>query len=169
MIQSEVVLSDAHLLEGLRRHQDLKFTRKAVFAFKGVCLAALLGIAGVMFFGVKSIWGGLLMLGFGVLLIFSRAVDRWILRYRFRKSPYRDRRVKIEFADEGLRTTSELADSVIRWEAYSRAVRVQTGFLLYQGPNAFTWLPATSFERSANLDAVAECFRRNVKEYADRT
>jgi hypothetical protein len=94
-------------------------------------------------------------------------LDRFILARRRRKSPFWNQSVRIELDEEALRESSELAASSARWEAFTRCIGVRDGFLLYQGPYVFYWLPITAFFDGPQREAMAEFLKRKVKKYEE--
>jgi len=168
MFCNEYTWSKDSLHEAILQQENLKITRKLMTVMKGVCLVCLLAISALMFFGLKQTGVGFLFIAFALLLIFSRVADRHILGARLRKSPYWNHRIRIEIAEEGVRTTSDLGTGIMHWEAFTYAVGAKKGFILYLGPYEFVWLPLSTFLDSPDRGAVAALLRAKIKKYEER-
>jgi hypothetical protein len=168
MFSCEFMFSEEFLHQAVVEHGKIRFARKVMTVVKGLCLVCLLAISALLFFGMRNVGGGSLFIGFSLLLVFSRSIDRHLLRWRFRKSPYWNRRIRVELVEDGVRTSSELGDSTVLWPAFTRVVGLRHGFLLYQGPQVFNWLPLSAFQSAPSRDSIAALLRAKAIRYEEK-
>jgi hypothetical protein len=166
MLSAEFIYSEDFLNEALLHHGKTKTSRKVFSATKVVCLVLLLGLSALMFVDSKFI-GGAIFIGFSALLIFSRSIDGYFVTRRFRKSPYWNSRIKMLLDESGVSTVSELGTTSLRWNAFTAAIGLKEGFLLYQGPGVFNWLP-TRFFTQPDRTQIADFLKSQVKKYEER-
>ena len=131
---------------------------RAVKYLMGILLAGGLGLT--FFLHGRGIWTPrLTLLFFLLLLMFSAQLDNLVRAWRWRKSPFRDRRVRFTFDEAGVRIVTDLSESTTRWPVFDRARRFPDGTLLCMGSHGAYWLPdaglvSGSAEEAARLMAA---------------
>ncbi|HEY2343942.1 MAG TPA: YcxB family protein [Chthoniobacteraceae bacterium] len=65
---------------------------------------------------------------------------------------------------DGVTIQSDKSASQISWDAYTSAQRLKDGFLLFQGPHLFNWLPFAAIVEGSVEDAES-LLRDNVADY----
>lgn len=80
------------------------------------------------------------------------------------KSPFRNDQLTIQLDEEGFHAFSSKQDVKLSWEVFTRVAHFRDGFLLFQGPKMFNWIPFSSLDHCdiAELDAL---LRRKVQEH----
>jgi hypothetical protein len=103
---------------------------------------------------------------FGALVV-GWPVDKALLRWRFRKSPYRDDDLELTLSDEGVFIKGNTAEMRLSWSVFTKARRFEDGLLLFQGPHLFNWLPDTAAVEPTTPGALLELVRRHVNDFRE--
>jgi len=98
------------------------------------------------------------------LLLFVPRMNRWRITRRFRKSPYHNDRIRLTLSTEGLTAKGAKSESRWDWAAVTAARRLDDGFLLFQGPGVFNWLP-TSALVVGSVEEADGLIQANVVDY----
>lgn len=159
----EFTFSDAFLIEMFRRYRRSK--RLAPYAtllkvFLGLCLTGLM----VLCVHGKIYGAAPILSVFLVLLIFARRIDEFRMGRRFRKSPYRDERIRIQLSADGFDAKGTKSSAQLSWAVFTGARRLEDGFLLFQGPGVFNWLPLRAITEGT-VEEAEELIRTNVSDY----
>jgi hypothetical protein len=105
----------------------------------------LLPVSAVLFWTGEAVAAsGALLAAIPILL--SDRLDRWLARRAVAKSPYLDDDLTIRFGEDGFHATSPKQDVKLRWEVFTRVVHFPDGFLLFQGPKLFNWIPFAALD-----------------------
>jgi hypothetical protein len=159
----DITFSEPFLIEMVRRYRRSKtLARYATLlkAFLGVCLVGLIVICVL----VKTYVGASVLSVFLALLILAHRLDEWFVRRRFRKSPYRDERIRIQRSADGLTANGTKSNVQLSWAVFTGARRLEDGFLLFQGPGVFNWLPITAMTEGT-AEKAEELIRTNVSDH----
>ena len=152
---------DGFLVGSFRSHRALQPSRM-VFNVIKVCAAVLLALACLSsvaqgWVGMAIFWAFLI-----AVLLMSHQVDYWLMRRRFRRSPYRGETVRLTVEPEGVHSVAGTHDARFQWSAYTGAISLPDGIMLYQGPSVFQWLPDASLV-SGNRRDVEQVVRLHVQ------
>jgi hypothetical protein len=136
MAEYLIHFDDGFLIRSFRRHWALQPSRIAFKVVKA-CAAVLLAVgclssAAQGWAGMAIFWAILI-----VVLLMSHQVDYWLMRRRFRRSPYRGETVRLSVEPEGVHSVAGTHDARFQWSAYTRAIGLPDGIMLYQGPSVF--------------------------------
>ena len=134
-------------------------------ALRLVGALALLALVGVSLYA-KAVFPAFVLGGFVVLFAFAPRLDNWLVRRRFRKSPYHDDDVVVRLTDDGIFLRGRAAETRLEWSVITKARRFVDGFLLFQGPYMFHWLPDAASGSGSCLEAEA-LVRNRVRDYLD--
>jgi len=161
MAEYLIHFDDGFLIRSFRRHWALQPSRIAFKVVKA-CAAVLLAVgclssAAQGWAGMAIFWAILI-----VVLLMSHQVDYWLMRRRFRRSPYRGETVRLSVEPEGVHSVAGTHDARFQWSAYTRAIGLPDGIMLYQGPSVFQWLPDASLV-SGNHRDVEQVVRSHVQ------
>lgn len=159
----EITFSESFLIEMFRRYRRSK--RPARYAmllkvFLGICLAGLV-VACVL---AKKYFGASVISVFFALRVFAQRIEEWLIRRRFRKSPYHDERIRIQLSPDGFTANGTKSNIQLSWAVFTGARRLNDGFLLFQGPSDCNWLPISAITKGTVEDAE-ELIRTNVSDY----
>jgi FlaA1/EpsC-like NDP-sugar epimerase len=163
MAKYEFLFDAAFLLQAARKNWKQARTRYVLPVFK--LIVGLILLASVVLTVAEQEYAATVF--FAVLLAalsVSRWLDRWLIKRRFRKSPYRNDEVVITLTDEGVHTVDSKSETKWAWSACTKALRCPDGFLLYQGPGVFNWLPDTALIEGA-IAEVESLLEANVDDY----
>lgn len=159
----EITFSEPFLIEMVRRYRCSRALARYATLLKGglgLCLIALILVCVL----AKTYIGASVISVFLALLLFSRRFDEFIIARRFRKSPYRDERIRIQLSADGFTATGTKSNAQLSWAVFTKALRFDDGFLLFQGPGVFNWLPVRAITEGTAAGAE-ELIRTNVSDY----
>ena len=138
--------------------------RRIGFLIKLFALALLAPIT-VWMFWKEQIVIGLFFTMLSVFMFFAHHIDYWLARRSFRKSPFRDDEVTIEFSDAGVHALSPKQDSKLQWSVFTKVAHFRDGFLLFQGPKFFNWIPQSSLGSSSQVAELEALLRSKIVEH----
>jgi hypothetical protein len=161
MAEYLIQFDDGFLVGSFRRHRALQPSRMAFNVVK-VCAAVLLAVACLSsaaqgWVGMALLWASLI-----AVLVMSHRIDYWLMCRRFRHSPYRGETVRMAVEPEGVHSVAGTHDARFQWSAYTRAIGLADGIMLYQGPSVFQWLPDAALV-SGNRRDVEQVIRAHVQ------
>ncbi|GAA6142609.1 YcxB family protein [Hydrogenophaga sp. 5NK40-0174] len=158
--------SEDHLLTSLLRYRQQIWWRRLFLALKWVLAAAFaIPMLVAIYMGVPALAGL-----FGAVLfalVLGWPIDAWLIRRRFRNSPYHGDNIVLSLSDGGVRIVGRSSDSQIAWSAFTKARRFRDGVLLFQGPGMFNWLPDSAALEPTTLEVAQKLVRSNVGDYRD--
>jgi hypothetical protein len=162
----QFTFSEQHLLESFLRYRRTLWWRRPFYAAKGmlaviILLLGLLSVAYGFIFGA-GVFGAVL----GVMFL-AWPIDAFLLRRRFRKSPFHNGEYTYHLYDEGVHVVGRSEDIRLDWSLFTSARRFTDGLLLFQGPHLFTWLPDAFITSSSTTDESRELVRSRVMDYRD--
>jgi len=164
MPTASIKFTSDFLIAALQRYRRQHRGKYVGLAIKLVALALLAPLAIWMF------WHGhvVIALFFAALSIFmflAHHVDYWFARRSFRKSPYRDEDVTIEFSDAGFHARSPKQDTKLQWSAFTRVSHFRDGFLLFQGPKFCNWIPLSSLSSPSEAAELETLLRSKIQDH----
>jgi len=104
---------------------------------------------------------------FGVFLVLLAAgprFDYWLMKRRFRRSPYYDNEYRISVTPSGYLASSTQSRVELAWSAFTKAQRFPDGFLVLTGPQVCYWWPDSSLV-TGSISEVESLLKQNVPEY----
>ena len=162
----QFTFSEAHLLESFLRYRRQLWWRRPFYAAKGVLamiilLLAILSVAYGFVLGA-GVFGAVL----GIIFL-AWPIDAYIIRRRFRKSPFHNAEYIYRLAEDGVHIVSRAEDLRLNWSLFTKVRRFPDGLLMFQGPHLFTWLPDSFITGGSAVDEARELVRTQVKDYRD--
>ncbi|MCB1824032.1 MAG: YcxB family protein [Candidatus Competibacteraceae bacterium] len=156
--------SEDHLLAAMCKYREQIWWRRP-FTKHRWSLAALaaIGLACCIYFG--SVIGSGAFGGVIGATVLGWPIDAWIIRRRFRKSPYHDDEVSITLSNEGFRAIGKTTNLEVQWSTYTKAWRFRDGLLLFQGPHLFNWLPDETATEQSMVGVAEELVKAHVPDY----
>jgi len=162
--QYRLISNETYYVEGAKRFRASKpkVLRSVIFGIKVV------GVLVLVFGFVASIFSGHYMTAIPCLvsLVFifcAKQIDLFVLKRNVRKSPHFNDDLMLNFSDDGMHAKSELLDLSLTWSSFSELKKVDGGFLLFQGPKYYNWLPGDAIVDSSQLSGVRELLEKNVR------
>jgi hypothetical protein len=131
-----------------------------------VVAGLLIAILAAGAFYADALTIGAVLVAFMVLLFAAPTIDAWIIRRRFRKSPFYDDDIVSRLTDQGLEVSGRDSEVRIGWPIYTKCRRFADGLLLFQGPHLFNWLPNDATDR-ASIPEAERLAKEHVSDYRD--
>jgi len=101
----------------------------------------------------------------GILYPVLTLLQRRSYRRVFDQSPLLNEEFTLNLQEEGFQVSSPNEDSFLRWPRFTKVVEFADGYLLYQGPNMFNWIPITSLENPNEAAALGDLLRRHIHDH----
>jgi hypothetical protein len=152
------------LIETFRRYRRQHRGRYVRFAVK-LFAVALLAPLGILMFWQRQVATGVFLAALTIFMFFAHHVDYWLARRSFRKSPYCDEDVVIEFSDTGVHARSPKQDTKLQWSAFTRVAHFKDGFLLFQGSKLVNWIPLSSLDGPSQAAELAALLQSKISEH----
>lgn len=163
-----LTLSPDHAVEAHRRHSRLRgdfpygASKGPKFVVMGLLVAAALFAMDQI--GLSVIFVCLALLPAFLKSIAPRSIG-WVVRRRFKQSPYCGAEVRYDFATDAMRTNSPHFEGTSLWPLFTRAARFSDGLLLMQGPDLFHWIPFASLSRESDVAELESLVRSRIADY----
>ena len=177
MIQALIKFTPDGLVLAMKRRRRLSRSRYVGIAIKSVALSVIVPLViviawvgtnyklGHAFSNGQMLIGILFATVLCVFMLNAHHVDFWLARRRFRKSPYFNEEVSIEFSDSGYHSRSAKSDSMLQWSVFTKVVHFRDGFLLFQGPYLYSWIPLASLVNPSDAAELATLLRSKIANH----
>ncbi len=165
-VRYQVHANDAFFTDAFQRHYSQHFLYRvfSVIRVSGIVVLVLCSLA----LAVAREWSlAVLTLGMASFIPLSRKFDHFCRRRKIRKSPFWNEVSVTELSDEGLKSNSHKGNADLTWQAFTRGLRFPDGFLLYQGPSLFYWLPDSALVEGFNADDAEAILREHLADYCE--
>jgi len=162
--QYQFVFSEDFLVAANVRYRRQHPWHRFSHGVNGV-LAFMLLALGAFFALMVKLW---LVIPFGAIagsLFLGQPIDAWILRRRFRKSPYYNDAISLTLSDEGFLGVGRTSEARLQWPVFTKARRFSDGLLLFQGPQVFHWLPDSAAAFPGAIEETERLVRAHVKDF----
>lgn len=104
----------------------------------------------------------LLMFGLSLIVLSVDKIGQYVIKRNLRKSPHANEENIIYFSEDGFHSKSDNADTKLKWSTFTKFKRFDDGFLLFQGPKVFNWLPDTSLSDPTQLSVMETLLKKYV-------
>jgi hypothetical protein len=161
MIEASIHYSSDYLLEALNRYHQQGAVR---FFFAAVKLAGLVVfISQTVLLAQKGFYASALLAALMVLVFLNlyRGVC-WLARWSFQNRPYYDQRLALQLTPEQFYGRSERWEIRLPWTAFQKAVHFRDGFLLFQSPKVFNWIPLAALKNRAQAAELEALLRAKI-------
>lgn len=156
MPRATLVYTSEYLLEAHHRYHQQGAAKFFFLAAK---------VLGIAFFIPQAVWNfeqgrqtnAMISIGMILLFWFLHSIVSWFAQWSFQKRPYYGQTLVVEFSDEGFYGRAETMEIRLPWPAFRKVVHFRDGFLIFQGPKSFNWIPVTALEnpsQTAELEAL---------------
>lgn len=161
---SKFRFSEDHLLTSMRKYREQTWWRRPFIKYRWpIVVASSIGLAYFVHFG--SVYSAGISGGIVGALLLGWPIDSWIIRRRFRKSPYYNDDLSIRLAESGFHAIGQNTRMDIGWSTYTKARRFKDGLLLLQGPYVFNWLPDEAATEPSMVDRAEKLAREHVADF----
>ena len=155
---------DAYAVQAFDRARRVGIARHFRGALKAVCLSGLL-----LLFGVAIYAGAPQVAVICVILICALGIGPWadyfFARRRYRKSVFYNTESRLELDSAKMIATYPTGQTESDWTPFSKAVRLDDGFLVYFDTHAPQWWPDSALREGSVADVDA-LFRNKLAERA---
>ena len=166
MAQYRFTFSEEYLIEANLRFRRQLPWRRPFYGLKGVLAFILLALGA--FVAVAAKWWLLVPFGaFAGALFLGWPIDAWLLRRRFRKSPYYNDEIALAISDEGIHGSGRSSETRLNWSIITKARRFSDRLLLFQGPQVFHWLPNAAAVDPTDVADLERLVRARVQDIRD--
>ena len=158
-----------HFWTGLQRYKREIWWMRPFFQNRwpwGLSCVLVLSILANKALGLAAILGCLILVG--VLLAgWPPSLGIWMLRRRFRKSPFYNGEITFSLSESGAHVLGRGTESRMGWAIFTKARRFTDGLMLFQGPNVFFWLPDTAAATAEDIAAAQKLARSQIQDYRE--
>lgn len=163
MIKLNFKLDDQFLVDGFKKYREQHAIQKTWFVSKIILSFVFLILS------LVSLYHGdyKLIFFFAVvvlLMLYGHKIDYLLIKYRSRKSPHINEYVEVTLSENEFHTISSKSETKAKWSIFTKAVAFRDGFLLFQGPRLFNWLPSNKIYEGT-VEELIDLIRNNVKNY----
>jgi len=158
--------TDEFLVAAMLKYRSQLWWRRPFQGLKWVLALALAGLFALCV-AYQLRWPALAFAAVLGALVLGWPIDKALLLWRFRKSPFRDDDLEFTLSDVGVLTVGKTSEIRLAWSAYTKARRFNDGLLLFQGPHLFNWLPDTAAVQEDGPVAAQGLARHHIKDYRD--
>jgi len=164
--QYRFVFSEGFLITANLRYRRQIAWRRPFYGIKWL-LAAIFVALGV-FVAVMAIrWLFIPFCAIAGAIFLGWPIDAWLLRRRFRKSPYHNDEISLSLTDEGLYGAGRKSETRLGWPLFTKARRFSDGLLLFSGPQMFHWLPNSAAVDTSAAAEAERLIRAHVVDFRD--
>jgi len=172
MNEYSVSYDENYILSSIDRYRRQRHVYPWFIAVKLLCGLGLALLLGIIIWGVMSASGQMNPLliiaavigGFLLLLLQGPRIDYFFLKRGLKKSPLYGENTRIEVDDSGVSVSTSKTKAILQWSAFTKARRLDAGFLIFTDPNAFQWWPDTALV-SGTVDEVDRLLQAKVVAY----
>jgi hypothetical protein len=155
--------SEQHLVTSASRYRQHVLTRFWLSPFK---LVGFVGLAALLVFGLYNslVVPSAIFAAALVLLILGPRIDYWVMKRRFRRSPFYNSDVRILVTPDGIVSSDAISRVELAWSAFTKARRFPDGLLVVLGQAQFYWLPDSALH-TGTVSEVENLLRLNIARY----
>ncbi|GHA13934.1 hypothetical protein GCM10008090_24640 [Arenicella chitinivorans] len=157
----EICGDECYYVEGFKRYRKTKPLRHVFLLIKLLGLTLFSFLIWVLI-SEKVFSFAAIIFAMCLIIVFSYKIDHLVIKRNVRNSPYGNEDAVLTFSEHGLYSKSDKAEVKLGWDVFTKAIRVKDGFLLFQGPKHYNWLPDNKLTNHAQLDQIRELFEKNV-------
>lgn len=144
MLQIRILSDEAYAIDSLSRFRRQRHRRKRIVIPGLFGLLFILPIT-VLLFRWREYGMAIPLTGFFFVVIFSGAWESWTLRRKIRNSPFNNDELTFTLTEDAFGIASDRGEANLNWTAFTEVMHFDDGFLLFQGPLNFNWLPLSAF------------------------
>lgn len=85
----------------------------------------------------------------------------WLFTRKWKKAQQRESDNFYQFTPDTIAMQTRFGNSTVKWDAFIKILEVKRGFLLFQQPRLFYWVPFHAFEGTADIEKVRELIVRS--------
>jgi hypothetical protein len=154
---------EAFLVQSLEQFRATKFRQAGRMLIKAICflgLSALLAVC--IYVKVYPLAGAFAFVI--VLLLIGPRFDYWFYKRSLRKSPFFNQDVQFRIHKDGVNIQTQISDSELSWQAFTKYLRNKNGFLIFSGRTELYWLPDSALNEGTISD-VETLLNQHITKY----
>ena len=163
MIKLIFRFDEKFLIDGFKKYRRQHAVRNTWFVLK-IILSILFVILAI----ISAYHGDYKLIFFFaaviIIMLFGHEIDYLLIKYRSRKSPHVNEDVEITLNENGFQAVSSKSETKSKWSIFTKAVAFRDGFLLFQGPRLFNWLPLNKISEG-NIEKLIDLIKTNIQNY----
>jgi hypothetical protein len=161
MNEYRVSYDEKYVVSSIECYRRQRHVYPWFIAVKFVCGLGLATLLGIVVHGVITTVGqtaplvvvATTLCSFLLLLVLGPRIDYFFLKRQLKKSPFCGDEIRIEVSDEGVAVNTARSQTALQWSAFTKARRLNSGFLLFTGPTQFYWWPDAALVAYEGEDA----------------
>ena len=155
--------SETYILQVIKRYRQQTFKRFLRLSVKVFCFVGLALLTIVSLFAQSFILTGIFV-GCLLLLLTGPRLDYWLMLRKFRKSSFYNSTVISTLSPQGYQCESELFKLELSWRTFSKAYRMQDGFLIFDTQKQYYWFPDSALEEGS-IAEVEQLLKQVLPHY----
>ncbi len=163
MIKFNFEVDEKFLVDGFKRYRRQHAVRNIWFVLKIVLSILFLILSLFSIYHEDYI----LVFFFAVIIIlmlYGHKIDYLLIKYRCRKSPRINEDVEITLSENRFCAVSSKTETKAKWSIFTKAVVFRDGFLLFQGPKVYNWLPLNKISEGT-IEKLIDLLKNNIENY----
>ena len=159
----ELTFSEAFLLEAHHRMHQCRTATKYATVLMFALAAIFVGLTVLAL--AKHVYGAATLgAAFSVLMWIAPRADEGSMRRRFKRISQYNQRIIIELLEGEVKSSSDRIKTQVHWTIFTKARRFDDGFLLFQGPLQWNWIPTGAIVAGSAEDAH-QLIKAHVSDY----
>lgn len=163
MAEYEYQFTEQHLVASASRYRQQAAARLWLFIFKLVGIVGAAALLGLCLYS-RLVWPSAIFAILIVLLALGPRIDYWVMKRRFRRSPFYNGDVRVWISSSGVVSSDPQCKVELAWSAFTEAHRFPDGFLVLFGPQQFYWWPDSAL-RDGSVSEVESLLSGHVVRY----
>ena len=163
MAEYSLRFTEKYAMESVARFRQQLRSRLWLCPLRLIGFVGLVGLVGICLYDFviapAVIFGAML-----VVLVSGPKIDNWLMKRRFRRSPFHDGDFRITVTREGFASTGAKTRVELAWSAFTQARRFPDGFLVQFGTQQYYWWPDVALA-VGSVGEVEQLLRLNVPQY----
>lgn len=156
----EINFDKQYITEATKKYRASNSTKWLRITLKFICFIGL----GLLL--ALAIWKSIHLLGIIavfiiLLLVAGPYLDFWYARNKLKKHPHYGNNVNISLTLESVHIKTDISDTTLTWDAFSKFIKLKLGFLLFVSNDEYFWLPNSCLV-SGSVDEVDELISANL-------
>jgi hypothetical protein len=141
---------------------------RPVFRFALWLLLFLICVVGTFIFIFESKRDGAIAVGIGGFFLISLAAAApWLARRQIRRDPNQNAEIEYRLTPEDIQIIAPRSSGKADWSLLFKTVETPDGLLLYFVPQAFFWLPRSSFRSDMEYLSAVQLAKMNSKKFVE--
>ena len=160
-INSQFVLTRQHVVVTLKKYRSTKMLTKAGRWLRYCASLMMILVAIPLLFSGKFVIATIAGL-IAVFFIYAHKVDDFLAVRKFRNATLLNKEQFVSLSNDGFAVETEFGNSNTKWIAFSKAVILHDGVLLFRGNNMVNWIPDSSLQTTDGPARIRQLLRAKL-------